>query len=296
LSRQVEIRPAVSDSDFAGYAEVWNATTPREPITVAETKRRLARQPWRLYLVANHGGRIVGCGFAGRSDSSGRAFFAVRVLPERRLRGIGTALYEGCRPHAVELDATTISGRIAEDDPDSRRWAANRGFVEVGRDVELVRELGNETPPLPLEGIDIKELTPVDHDAVYAIAVECWPDMATPEPVPAPPYDDWALEELRGPVVFGAFDGGRMVAYAALVTCPASPEVLHHGFTAVVRSHRGRGIATALKREQIAWAAGHGYRELATQTQEGNEPMRAVNAKLGYRENLAWILVRREAV
>jgi mycothiol synthase len=291
-----EIRRIESDADFAGYAAVWNAITPTEPITVAETRRRLERQPWRLYLVAEHKGQIVGSGFAGRSDSAGRAFFAVRVLPERRRRGIGSALYEACRPHAAKLDATSISGRIAEDDQDSRRWAANRGFVEVGRDVELARELDNETPPLPLEGIDIKELTAAEHDAVYAIAVECWPDMATPEPMPAPPYEEWAQEELRGPVIFGALDNDRMVGYAALVARPASPESLEHGFTAVVRSHRGRGIATALKRTQIAWAAEHGYRELVTYTQEGNEPMRAINAKLGYRENPAWILVRREAV
>jgi len=136
LSHQVEIRRAESDGDFAGYAEVWNAITPGEPITVVETKRRLERQPWRLHLVAEKDGRIVGCGYACRSDGVGRAFFAVRVLPEWRRQGIGTALYERCRPHATELKAPTISGRIAENDPDSLRWAASRGFVEVGRDVE----------------------------------------------------------------------------------------------------------------------------------------------------------------
>jgi len=62
---------------------------------------------------------------------------------------------------------------------------------------------------------------------------------------------------------------------------------------AVVRSHRGRGIATALKQTQLAWAAEHGYRELVTYTQEGNKRMRAINKKLGYRERPAWILVRR---
>jgi hypothetical protein len=129
-----------------------------------------------------------------------------------------------CRPHAVERGATTISGRIAEHDSDSLRWAANLGFAEVGRDVELVRELGDETPAAPLDAIEIKELTTADHDAIYAIAVACWPDMATPEPMPAPPYDDWAQEELRGPVVFGAFDGEWLVGYAALVTRPARPD------------------------------------------------------------------------
>jgi mycothiol synthase len=290
---QVDIRRAESARDFAGYAAVWNATTPTEPITVAETKRRLERQPWRLYLVAEHNAQIVGCGFAGRSDSAARAFFAVRVLPESRRQGIGTALLDRLQPHAAELHATTISGRVAVDDEGALRWVANRGFVEVGRDVELVRELGNERSPRPPDGIAIKELTKADHDAVYAIAVECWPDMPTPEPIPAPPYDDWAQEELRGPVVFGAFDGDRLVGYAALVTRPASPEVLEHGFTAVVRSDRGRGIATALKRAQLAWASGHGYGELVTYTQEENEAMRAINQKLGYRARPAWILVRR---
>jgi len=293
----MEVRRTGCDADFSGYAEVWNAITPREPITVAETRRRLEAQPWRLLLVAEEEGRIVGTGFAGRSDAAGRAFLAVRVLPDRRRRGIGTALYEACRPHAAELDATSISGRIAEDDQDSRRWAANRGFVEVGRDVELVRELGDEAPdPAPdpaLDGIEIKELTADHHDSVYAVAVECWPDMPTPESIPAPPYDDWAQEELRGPVVFGAFDRERLVAYAALVPRPASSDVLEHGFTAVVRSHRRHGIATALKRTQLAWAAEHGYRELVTYTQEGNVAMRAINEKLGYVERPAWVLVRR---
>jgi len=282
--------------DFVGYAEVWNAITPREPITVAETKRRLARQPWRLYVVAEQDGRILGCGFAGRSDSIGRAFLAVRVLPDWRRQGLGTALLDRVQPHAADLDATIVQGRVAADDEGSLKWVLKRGFVEVGRDVELIRQLGDESPAVSLKGIVIKELTPPDHGAIYAVAVECWPDMPMPEPMPAPPYEDWALEELRGPVVFGAFDGDRMVGYAALVTRPASPEVLEHGFTAAVRSHRGRGIATALKRRQLAWAVGHGYRELVTYTQEGNEPMRAINEKLGYRERPAWILVRREAV
>jgi mycothiol synthase len=114
-----------------------------------------------------------------------------------------------------------------------------------------------------------------------------------PEPMPAPSYDDWAYEELRGPVVFGALDGEQLVGYAALVTRAASPDVLEHGFTAVVRSHRRRGIAIALKRTQLAWAAEHGYSRLVTYTQEGNEAMHAINKKLGYRERPAWILVRR---
>jgi mycothiol synthase len=289
----MEIRRAESNQDLTGFVEVWNAITPGEPITVAETKRRLARQPWRLYLVAEEDGRIVGLGFAGRSDSIGRAFVAVCLLPDCRRRGFGAALLKSVERHAATLDATIVQGRVAADDEDSLKWVQKRGFVEIGRDIELARELGDEAPTIPPGGIEIKELAVADHDAIYAVAVECWPDMPAPDPVQAPPYDDWAYEELRGPIVFGAFDREQLIGYAALVTRPANPDVLEHGFTAVVRNHRGRGIAIALKRTQLAWAAEHGYRRLITYTQEGNEAMRAINEKLGYRKQPAWILLRR---
>jgi GNAT superfamily N-acetyltransferase len=120
--------------------------------------------------------------------------------------------------------------------------------------------------------------------------------MPTPERIEAPPYELWLAEHLVGPVAFVALENGRLDGYAALCKRDAVPTLLEHGFTAVRRSHRGRGIATALKRAQITWAATHGYRELITYTQEGNKPMRAVNEKLGYRANLAWITVRRKAV
>ncbi len=54
------IRRAVSDVDLAGYCEVWTTITPREPSALDEVKRRLERQPERLYLVAEVGGPIVG--------------------------------------------------------------------------------------------------------------------------------------------------------------------------------------------------------------------------------------------
>ena len=69
----------------------------------------------------------------------------------------------------------------------------------------------------------------------------------------------------------------------------ADPHLAEHGLTSVAASHRNRGIATALKRAQIAWAARHGYRELMTSTQAANAPMRAVNDKLGYEPRPAWI-------
>ena len=45
---------------------------------------------------------------------------------------------------------------------------------------------------------------------------------------------------------------------------------------------RGRGLATTLKRAQVAWAVEHGLETLETTNELRNAPMRRVNQKLGY--------------
>lgn len=255
-------------------------------------RRRWQRQPERLYLVAEREGCIVGNGMVGPSDSPGRTFIAIRVLPEWRRHGIGSALYERCAEHARAANPRSLSGHVNEADTDGRGFAERRGYREVGRQVELVRRLrGEEARPAPPPGIEIVELTEAMRDDAYAVAREAYPDMPLPERMQAPPYDEWAEEEFDGPVAFAALEDGRLVGYAALMQ-RRQADLLEHGLTACLRTHRGRGIGTALKQTQIAWAAANGYRELITFTQDGNAAMQAVNRKLGYEEQPAWLTVR----
>jgi RimJ/RimL family protein N-acetyltransferase len=117
--------------------------------------------------------------------------------------------------------------------------------------------------------------------------------MALPQHAEAPPFDEWLEgEERRSAVTFVALDGDEVVGYARLHLVPALPDRLENGLTAVRKSHRRRGLATALKRAQIAWAAEHGYREIITSMVDGNVAMRAVNERLGYDPLPAWIVVR----
>ena len=53
--------------------------------------------------------------------------------------------------------------------------------------------------------------------------------------------------------------------------------------TGVLRAYRGRGIAAALKRTQIAWAKQAGYEKLQTANEVRNEPIRRLNARHGYK-------------
>jgi RimJ/RimL family protein N-acetyltransferase len=51
----------------------------------------------------------------------------------------------------------------------------------------------------------------------------------------------------------------------------------------VKREQRNRGVATALKRAQIAWAKSNGIERLTTSNEERNAPMQHINSLLGYR-------------
>jgi mycothiol synthase len=64
---------------------------------------------------------------------------------------------------------------------------------------------------------------------------------------------------------------------------PDEPRRAEHGLTAVRRDWRRRGVATALKRTTLAWAAANGLGEVYTWTQRDNDGMRALNTRLGFR-------------
>ena len=76
---------------------------------------------------------------------------------------------------------------------------------------------------------------------------------------------------------------GEVIGYASLMFVPGSTTVAWHDMTAVRRAYRGHGVARALKDATIAWAIEHGLEALETGNDEDNAPMRAVNARLGYR-------------
>ena len=286
------IRQAGTDADLAGWCEVWTAITPREPASLDQVKRRLERQSERLYLVAEAAGQIVGLGFAGPSQSSERTALAVRVLDEHRRGGIGSELLGRLLTYSAGLSPDWASGMVSEVDVSSVEWVQRRGFEEYDRQIELSRPVQKlEDEPSGTAGIEIAELSDEYLEGAYGVAFACFPDMPVTPPIPAPPYEEWLEEEVPGPVTFVALDQGRVVGYAALLD--RVDGLAEHGLTAVLRSHRGRGIATALKQAQLRWAGEHGYRELATWTQDGNAAMQAVNLKLGYLSRPAVINVRK---
>ena len=274
------VRPA--GEDLAAYVAMWNAITPDEPTSVEAQARRLEREPRRLYLLAEDGGRIVGCGYAGPSDSPGRGFVAPRVLPGARRRGTGSLVLRELLAHVRGLGQRTASAHVDGNDPGSLAFAHRHGFREVDRQVEQVKSIGDEPAVAAPEGVELVTIgeRPELLRATHALAVEGYAAMAVATPVTVS-LEDWLAEEATVPDgSFVALADGEIVAYTGLCRDPAGN--VEDGLTVVRRDWRRRGLAEALKRAKLAWAAANGIDEIVTWTQTGNDGMRALNERLGY--------------
>jgi mycothiol synthase len=274
------IRIAESPADYETCAAIFADVEPENRVTADELAAASGR-----YLLSG----LDGYAYVKRSSVVGGAYTMVRVRPAARGRGVGSALLAAAREHALALDCHRMNGRVHEDDDGSLRFVTKRGFHEVTRDVDILLTL------VPGDGSwapGIVELGPQHLRGAYAVAAEAVPEMALPLHAAAPPYEAWLDQERRrGGFAAVALDGDEVVGYAALYPLAGHEGRLENGLTAVKRSYRRRGLATALKRAQVAWAIEHGYREIVSTMVEGNTGMRAVNARVGYRELPASIVV-----
>lgn len=222
------------------------------------------------------------------------------VRPEHRRRGAGSELLAHAAEWAQAHDATELDAEVPEEDADSLAWAERRGFHEVGRDSLMVLALEEiEAPdPSPPEGIQLVTWAerPDLIRGIYEVAREATVDIPGNEGDDIGTFEEWLARDMQGhsdrpEATFVALAGDEVVGFAKL-SIGSDRERGFHDLTGVRRDWRGRGIAAALKRCQIAWAKTSGYSRLETFNEERNEPIRRLNARHGYRLQPGRITVR----
>jgi GNAT superfamily N-acetyltransferase len=252
------------------------------------------------WLLAARGDEAIGCGVGRPSSIAGSLYAMARVLPEHRGQGVGTRLYEALSQHAAALGLTSLWGRIREGDTQSRRFAEKRGFREVSREYEVVLDVAEANssgdPPAGIELVSLAERPDLEQ-ALYDVDVEVGPDVPSHEAGYEPmTFERWHATYLEGPgampaACIVALADGEIVGYTGLRRRGSVSPTAENMLTAVRRPWRRRGIATALKREQIARAREAGIEQIYTTNDETNVGMRGVNAHLGYRPAPTRILV-----
>jgi GNAT superfamily N-acetyltransferase len=298
----VVIRRCSSDADEERTLGIYNAVWPWDAVSMVEVespKSQMREYEDHLALLE---GEVVGSAAVAippRRPDVGLAL--VTVLPEQRGRGAGTSLYLAVSRWLAERGVSRIDAPVPEDDLESIAFAERRGFVEAERNSRLILELNEfEPPPVdPPDGVEVVTWAERPDLAlgIYAVACEAYPDVPGERDAAMEPFDDWLAHDMQGAgdkpeATFVALAGGEVVGYAKFSLSAAQPRTAHHDMTGVKRDWRGRGIAGALKRAQLAWAKREGYERLVTQNEVRNEAIRRLNERLGYRAAPGRVLMR----
>jgi mycothiol synthase len=278
----VEIREVVSDADLTAWRGVFMVVVPNEFAPTIEQLRTTARRDL-VRVLAEVDGEVVGSGVAGPSDFPGAGFVAPRVLPDARRRGYGTELLRRLLAHVSGLGRETVVAYT--DDPGSYAFGTGHGFAEFDRQVEQIRGIGEEPEPVVPPGVEIVTVgsRPELWEAAYeTVGKQAFEDMANIATIQVTP-DQWEHDWIGDPdTMFLALADGEVIGCAGLLRDQDKPERAENALTAVRRDWRGRGVASALKRTTLAWAARNNITEVYTWTQLGNQDMRALNERLGY--------------
>ena len=282
----LDITAAETDADLEAMVVVRRAIDPRSTMRVANLRHALDSDTRGLtFVVARLGDEPVASGFV-QPGHEAIAYGDISVVPGRRGHGIGSAMLAWESDRATSLGKQQLQFEVRQSDAYSREFLERRGYERVGGEEAVTLELGDEAAPTdPPAGVELATLASRPDAALgmYEVFVEALLDVPGAEAGQS--FEDWRAVEVDRPsrdheLSFVAFAGDEVVGYAVI---DVFGEEGRHGFTAVKRAWRRRGLATALKRAQISAATERGLERLITQSEERNLPMRTLNEKLGYR-------------
>ena len=299
----MEIREVEAD-ELQTLVRIALVAQPREYATAegfVDWRRQAEDMVW---LLCERDGDAVGAGFAltGWHTPPHRAIGAALVEPAARGAGTGTAVLRALEAWARDRGATELDGPVQEDDAESIAWTERRGYAEAGRDSHLVLDLTSIDPPQPDPPPGIEIVTWADRpelaQGLYEVAAEASRDIPGEEENDVGSLEEWLERDMGGTgddprAVFVALAGDEVVGFAKLSLSSGNRERAFHDLTGVRRTWRGRGIAAALKRTQIAWAKNEGYTSLQTSNEARNEPIRRLNDRYGYVVEPGRVFVRR---
>jgi GNAT superfamily N-acetyltransferase len=173
----------------------------------------------------------------------------------------------------LEVWTTTRTADVAT-------WLAGKGYEEVRRYVisELVVADAPDLGPPAYDVVTFAERPDLE-DELHALARRAYADQPGRSETRIDGWPQWGLHAHRPDAYFIALGDGRLLGYGYL---QLEDGTWSHGFMAVDRDARGRGVAGALKRAQIRWAGDNGIVKLRTATEVRLASMRDLNRRFGY--------------
>jgi GNAT superfamily N-acetyltransferase len=277
-------------ANFKHFDSVWDSNYLRQPLVVEVDGKIVAfaiynERPW--------------------SYSPGKYGFNITVHPDYEGQGIGSAVYNHILQEVQQQKhpLVQLNSHARSDKPQSIRFLEKRGFEAVMRWLVSVLNVtqfdvsryGGLRQKLAAEGMAIrplpqqKLLDPHWLNNVYELDWQLALDEPQPSPPTKEPLEQYVKRHIENPDMiqdawFVAVDeDGRYVGMTQLFRNENNPTEYGSGFTGVARSHRRRGIATALKSYAIEYAQQQGIHTIRTGNEENN-PMYQLNVQLGFKD------------
>lgn len=303
-------------NDYGAVVDIFNMLWPGYPTTEEQlrTEDKKAQQysgsRFQRYVVEYEGHIIA----FGHYDQPPRFFephrFRVDIVvhPHYQRQGIGSSLYRRIVEDLMSLETFSLWVKLREDMVSGMQFARQCDFYEELRVWELRQEVAAFDPApyarlmaaLAAQNIEIKTLQELEKDAeryqkLYDLMDEAGQDLPPTEHWRQPSYDEFLRDvSARWPeCYFVAVQGGRYVGMSYL-----TPHKEEHscgvGFTGVRRSYRRKGVALALKLRGMTYAQEHGYASMRTSVDASNQASLAVNERLGFVKQSAWIVFAKE--
>jgi ribosomal protein S18 acetylase RimI-like enzyme len=308
----VEIREAI-EADEASLLKLWNLGEP-EAMTLEYWRSVLevrGVEGFPLRVAGVEDGSVVAFGMlmVPPSAAPGWVQAVVKVEPDRRGAGLGEELWRFLLADPVAAASPMLTGSVRDDDPRSRTWAEERGFVFWAHRFQSVLDVvgfdaspfASATSAVESSGIrlcsvaDIASRSDVldSYFELYRRAVLTTPDNDQGVEPTRDEFDRFYLDPSQHPpqATQLALDDDRVVAMSSLQL--RGPGFVYTSMSGVDPEYRGRGLATAVKVRSVAAARELGATRMGTNNLSINAPILAVNDKMGYvRQPGLWLLRR----
>jgi GNAT superfamily N-acetyltransferase len=301
------------EEQYQAVVALENAVWPDFPQTIEEWRHwDETRDPQYLFqrFVVEVEGQIAAVGNYCEpwwSLKPGKYHLDISVHPGFRRRGIGSALYDKFSADLEERQPRTLTANTRENQVEAVQFLTQRGFKQVMRAPVSYLDVASFDPaPFAayparareqnIEILPLSEIMLVDPDwkrKYWELDWEITQDVPSPDPITKVPLEFFIQRVFESPsfmpeAQYIALDGGQWIGMSGLWRSQAASHMLYTGLTGVVRSHRRRGIAIAMKLRAIDFAKQYGATSIETDNEEGN-PMYQINLKLGFEPQPAWL-------
>ena len=309
------IRPfEPTDDNYKTMETIWNAGHPDDQYTTElfehEDKTRNPNVKYARFMIAVDSIDIAyGALLQNESHQQANKYYLVlAVQPDHGdQQGIRQFFHNFALDKLKDETLVAVAMSTREDYPDDLTFLKATGFEQKQRaprshlDVEAfdLSQWEAKVQAITDSGVEFltaKQLKDEQPDnwqrLLYDLEVPVVADMPRVDEFVAMPFEAYVANLLGDPTYmpeanFLARDGDQLVGISSLWK-DVSDEKLWVGLTGVLRSHRQRGIATALKVKSVQFAKAYGAKVIEADNEENN-PMFQINLKLGFKPEPAYL-------